>query len=225
MFIIFFISILVLRLTEFSSSTNSKKLKVGLPPSGLIPNWDKAAPVEPSLQTYHKNSGHSPAGALNKESPQADSNPPAFGYGGLSSDDEVTEREAAQSNIQFRVSHSICLHSRLFPIHYQSIAKIEDIQPAPITPRINSRQKKPGDRYNHQDLPAETIATFSKLIIPMACEMVGALDPWDSLIDTEIVDLWNLLFKNTNNTITVDLTPGSLFLVVKRLVCSLICYG
>ncbi|KAG5644413.1 hypothetical protein H0H81_009543, partial [Sphagnurus paluster] len=127
---------------------------------------------------------------------------PAFSFGGLPSGDEEDEHIAAKKGI-----------------HYRSVAKIEVIQSAPITPKPIQRQKKARERFNHNDLPRDTLENFKKLVIPIACNTVAALNPWDSLTDVEFADTWNLVFHETH-LIQVDLTPGSLFLVIKALVCS-----
>ncbi|RDB14733.1 hypothetical protein Hypma_016566 [Hypsizygus marmoreus] len=174
-------------------------------PSGIIPNWEKAALTEPSYNgpTKRKDDKRSnPGNDSITESESEEDNTVAFG--GMTSEDEDVEPLRHVDNFL------------LLPT-LQSLAKIEELQPAPITPRIDLRQMKPGDRFKHEHLPHETVQKFSKMVIPMAYDTAGALDPWDAPDDIELVELWNLGFKDTY-PITVDHTQGSLFLVVKRLI-------
>ncbi|KAG5650380.1 hypothetical protein H0H81_012432, partial [Sphagnurus paluster] len=168
------------------------------PPTGILSNWMNAAPVEPTFTRDRKENNHD---ALNAEGVTEPSEPdvegPGVAFGGIPSDDETKEEEAAQG--------VVC---------YRSIAKIEEVQSAPIL--CPSHAKKPGTRFNHTDLPHNTLNTFCQLTLPMACDMAGALDAWDLPSDADIAELWNISFQ-AKHPLTVDLTPGSLFIVVKRL--------
>ena len=64
------------------------------------------------------------------------------------------------------------------------------------------------------DLSHGTAARFSKLVIPMACEIMGALNPWDHPTDKMMADIWNLVFDKPNHIADSDFT-SSLFIVVK----------
>ncbi|GLB37951.1 hypothetical protein LshimejAT787_0410020 [Lyophyllum shimeji] len=171
--------------------TKRQKEAQPLPPSGLLANWREAAPFEPTFEaTEVEDIEHQRAGLTrggSVDEAQDEDASPAFQFGGIPSGDE--------EDVERKAAHQ--------NIRFRSIAKI--------------RQKKPGERYRHKDLPPETAERFSKLVLPMACDSVAALPPWESPTDEELADLWNLVFKDTH-PVTVDLRAGSLFLVIKPLI-------
>jgi hypothetical protein len=107
----------------------------------------------------------------------------------------------------------------------QSIAKIEELHSVTVpSPRINlaNPPQKKSSSTTTADLPHGTPARFSKLVIPMACETTGALNPWEHPTDKMMANIWNLTFDKPNRIADGDFT-SSLFIVVKKLVCSHLC--
>lgn len=80
---------LILALFVRPAPRTSKKTK-GAEPYGLIPNWQKAAPSQPTpLRKQQSARAPSDGGSLGD-----DEDAPAFEYGGIPSDDEEVERAA-----------------------------------------------------------------------------------------------------------------------------------
>lgn len=84
---------LISALFDRPAPRTSKKTK-GAEPYGLIPNWEKAAPTQPT-PLRRPQSVHAPSdgGSLGD-----DEDAPAFEYGGIPSDDEEVERDALTLN-------------------------------------------------------------------------------------------------------------------------------
>jgi hypothetical protein len=107
-------------------------------------------------------------------------------------------------------------------IHPKSIiTKIEDIRFPPsrridlTNPPTNAQKVK---NILNSDLPAGTQNLFSKLVGPLVCETTGALEPWDTPDDKELIEIWNMVF-GAEHPIEKGDVKCKLFVVVKTLVC------
>jgi len=109
--------------------------------------------------------------------------------------------------------------------HIQSLTKIEDIHVAPQRPKPGLVNPKSGrTRIKNSHLPMGTTDRFTKNVLPIALDTVGALAPWDYPSDQQIVDMWNLIFGSPyDHPLVYGDIQGDVFVAVKGLVR--ICLG
>ena len=75
-------------------------------------------------------------------------------------------------------------------------------------------------RVNNSHLPAGTTQRFTKLVLPIALDTTGALDPWEYPDDKQILEMWNLIFGSKNDhPLTDNNIKSELFATVKSLAC------
>ncbi|KAI0283462.1 hypothetical protein BC826DRAFT_1110208 [Russula brevipes] len=203
------------RTKKQKSSSSTQEL------SGLVPGWKKAkapqasnlsrAPSSASTRTMVSRRASSTVatdheledGAITSAS--ASDGDPAFGYGGIPSDEEEVERPGLQ--------YGAPLTNR-----YRSLAKIEDIHVAPLGPKPGQLNNNTGrTRIRNTHLPVGTTDRFTKNVLPIALDTAGALSPWDVPDDQQMVDIWNLVFGSPNDYPLVD-GDGDLFIAVKGLI-------
>ncbi|KAI0283465.1 hypothetical protein BC826DRAFT_973778 [Russula brevipes] len=203
------------RTKKQKSSSSTQEL------SGLVPGWKKAkapqasnlsrAPSSASTRTMVSRRASSTVatdheledGAITSAS--ASDGDPAFGYGGIPSDEEEVERPGLQ--------YGAPLTNR-----YWSLAKIEDIHVAPLGPKSGQLNNNTGrTRIRNTHLPVGTTNRFTKNVLPIALDTAGALSPWDVPDDQQMVDIWNLVFGSPNDYPLVD-GDGDLFITVKGLI-------
>jgi hypothetical protein len=109
--------------------------------------------------------------------------------------------------------------------HIQSLTKIEDIHVAPQRPKPGLVNHKSGrTRIKNSHLPMGTTDRFTKNVLPIALDTVGALAPWDYPSDQQMVDMWNLIFGSPyDHPLVYGDIQGDVFVAVKGLVR--ICLG
>ena len=84
----------------------------------------------------------------------------------------------------------------------QSLTRIEEIHAAPVRaslpPGRGSRKASDGVRvrFKNSDLPSGTTERFTRDVLPLVYDAAGALPPWECPSDSDIVDIWNLVFKD-----------------------------
>ena len=104
--------------------------------------------------------------------------------------------------------------------HIQSLTKIEDIHVVPQRPKPGLVNYKSGRaRIKNSHLPVGTTDRFTKNVLPIALDTVGALAPWDFPNDHQMVDMWNLIFGSSEDyALIYDDVKGDVFIAVKGLV-------
>jgi len=107
-------------------------------------------------------------------------------------------------------------------MYLQSIAKIEEIHTVP--PRLKYGQVKHTNenarlRIKNSNLPLGTTERFTKNVLPIALDTVGALSPWEFPDDEQMIVVWNLVFGSQNDYPIADGEVNSdLFTAAKALV-------
>jgi hypothetical protein len=111
--------------------------------------------------------------------------------------------------------------------HPQSITRVDEIHTSPSRFKVGRRTDASTGTGRHRlknsDLPAGTADRFAKEVIPLAFEVAGVLDPWDTIINDDIIDNWNLVFNDDHPIASGDYT-GDVFLAVRSLVRCLVYY-
>jgi hypothetical protein len=107
--------------------------------------------------------------------------------------------------------------------YLQSVAKIEEIHTVP--PRLKYGQVKNTNenavrlRIKNSNLPLGTTERFTKNVLPIALDTVGALAPWEFPDEQQMIDAWNLVFGSRNDHPIADGDVNSdLFTAAKGLV-------
>ena len=75
-------------------------------------------------------------------------------------------------------------------------------------------------RVNNSHLPAGTTQHFTKLVLPIALDTTGALDPWEYPDDKQILEMWNLIFGlKDDHPFTNNNMKSELLTTMKSLAC------
>ncbi|KAI0284154.1 hypothetical protein BC826DRAFT_973463 [Russula brevipes] len=200
---------------------------VGL--SGVSSGWKKnkapqvnlsRAPSTASTRTTVSRRASSTITMDHEDGATASDDGPAFAFGGIPSDTEDVERPGPQydgSTNRYRSTPD--------GIHVpdiQSLAKIEVIHAGPprLKPgQVNSANNNGRVRIKNSHLPVGTTERFTRKVLPIALDTVGALAPWDYPDDQQIIDIWNLVFGSwDDHPITGGDVKGDLFIAVKGLI-------
>jgi hypothetical protein len=172
----------------------------------------------------------------NEPEPTASVSPdddPAFTFGGLPSDEEAGPEDTTETADVDKGSGWVCyrsiLHNQCLN-RPQSITKVDEIHTSPVRAKVSRRAASAGPgrhRVKNSDLPPGTTNLFVSKVLPLALETAGVLDPWESLHDEDIINIWNVVFGSPEvyHPIASGDVTGDLFLAVKGLVCRAVYYS
>ena len=105
----------------------------------------------------------------------------------------------------------------------ESIARVDEIHTGPSYARTKASRRATSESYTtrirvkNSDLPHGTLSHFVTKVLPLAFQVAGVLGPWESIIDDDIIAIWNLVFDSRYPIASGDV-KGDLFLTVKTLV-------